>query len=60
MSENSNTETAGGETRSLNATIGVEHANEILSTFGVPMPDAADLDVITLTICASDAHSQAD
>jgi len=40
----------------MNIVLGIDLANEILATLGVPVPDAADLDEIRITICASDAH----
>lgn len=56
MSTDSNTPAAESELRQMNVTLGVDLANEILATLGVPVPDAAELDEIRITICASDAH----
>lgn len=56
MSTDSNTPAAESELRQMNIVLGVDLANEILATLGVPVPDAADLDEIRITICASDAH----
>lgn len=56
MSNDSNTPLAGSESRQMNITLGVDLANEILATLGVPVPDAADLDEIRITICESEAH----
>ena len=58
MSTNSNTDNAvelnDPATRRIEITIGVGQANEILKAFGVPMPDAADIDEIRLFVCASE------
>ncbi|HQZ81631.1 MAG TPA: hypothetical protein PLR83_00295 [Pyrinomonadaceae bacterium] len=56
MSDNSNTNPIGDESRRLHIVLGIEEVNEMLATLKIPLPDAAELDEISITVCASDIH----
>lgn len=50
MSDTATVPAAGDETRTAEFIINSDLANEVLAVFGVPVPDAADLDEIRILI----------
>jgi hypothetical protein len=56
MSQDSSTEQPAGlsdQSRKLNINVSIDKAEEILQLFGLPVPNAADLDEICIRILPS-------